>query len=530
MKTQVKVYTDKPFLYTLLGLFFSLMVMSISCQRTQTSPKTDASVIADSLQEFSIQKLYDGKFAEAINYNKRAMEFYIQANDSLGISDCMANISICHTRLGDMSSAIEYATQALNMDLSLGDQERISSSYNTLAGIYLSAKDPHKAIPFIRKAIHLEESLIPSKNLSTRYGMASEIYLMLGQKDSSLYYAKKALNIDYQQKDTVKFARRLAQLGDGLSASGKYKEAEASYLESLQWLTIKPSPMSRCIVHKQLGNLMRNTGRQQMAIHFLEQAAKEAEALGNIYIQQSCCEALSELLETNQPIQALQWLRNSNALKDSLYNLQLAKLTSNYAAQYDLAEKRHTIHVQEDELKVQKLGFITAIITSFFLLAFCILLMIYIRQKKRYHAAIMQELMNRLNTITSTTAKEEKPLHIEETLKERDQNLLDQFNEYVLTHLNESSLNSEIIAESLCISQRHLNRRVKELTGQDTSSFIRTMRIESAIKLLANPSLNITDVYIQCGFESPSYFSKVFKEYTGLTPTTYRKKLLSKDK
>lgn len=525
MKKRFNVCIEYLFSYTPLLYLFSLFLIALSCQHPQSDEEQAINRLADSLQDISIQKLYEGKYDEAITYNKRAIIEYTQINDSLGMSDCMANLSICHTRLGNMSSAIDYATQSLHIDLNLKDKARISSSYNTLAGIYLSAKEPHEALKFINQAIHMEESLSSSKNLSIRYGMASEIHLMLGQKDSSLYYANKAFDIDYQHKDTIRFARRLAQIGDGLSALGKYKEAEASYLESLQWLNIKPSPVSHCIVLKQTGNLMRMTGRAKMAIYYYQQAEKEAETLGNIFIQQFCCNALSELQEANMPSQALQWLRKSTELKDSLYNLQIAELTSSYAAKYDLAEKRHTIHVQENKLRINKLGFIITMIISLLLLAFCILLMIYIKQKKQYHAAVMQEMLSRLDTTTPTCCSKNSPTTDEDVLKEKDKELLSQVNRFILEHLNDSRLSSETISESLCISQRHLNRRIKELTGQDTSNFIRHNRIQAAIKLLADPSLNITDIYTQCGFESPSYFSKVFKEATGLTPTAYRKRL-----
>ncbi len=42
--------------------------------------------------------------------------------------------------------------------------------------------------------------------------------------------------------------------------------------------------------------------------------------------------------------------------------------------------------------------------------------------------------------------------------------------------------------------------------------------------MLKNTDSSITDIYMQCGFDSPSYFSKVFKQSTGMTPTEYRKK------
>jgi AraC-like DNA-binding protein len=74
------------------------------------------------------------------------------------------------------------------------------------------------------------------------------------------------------------------------------------------------------------------------------------------------------------------------------------------------------------------------------------------------------------------------------------------------------------------ISQRQLNRKVKMLTNVDTATYIREFRILFAKQMLKNTDSSITDIYIQCGFESPSYFSKIFKQSVGMTPTEYRKK------
>ena len=47
--------------------------------------------------------------------------------------------------------------------------------------------------------------------------------------------------------------------------------------------------------------------------------------------------------------------------------------------------------------------------------------------------------------------------------------------------------------------------------------------ITEAKVLLANPQNNVADVCFQLGFEDPSYFSRVFKKITGMSPSQYKK-------
>ena len=56
------------------------------------------------------------------------------------------------------------------------------------------------------------------------------------------------------------------------------------------------------------------------------------------------------------------------------------------------------------------------------------------------------------------------------------------------------------------------------------SAYINRLRVEQAQKLLLNTSLPIVEIAGLVGFEEQSYFSKVFKSITHLSPGQYRKR------
>ena len=78
------------------------------------------------------------------------------------------------------------------------------------------------------------------------------------------------------------------------------------------------------------------------------------------------------------------------------------------------------------------------------------------------------------------------------------------------------------------MSKSQLNRKVKSITGLDTATYVRQSRMSFAKKLLSSGDLSIGDIVMQCGFESPSYFTKTFKQYFGVTPTQFRKQQMNK--
>jgi signal transduction histidine kinase/ligand-binding sensor domain-containing protein/DNA-binding response OmpR family regulator len=81
---------------------------------------------------------------------------------------------------------------------------------------------------------------------------------------------------------------------------------------------------------------------------------------------------------------------------------------------------------------------------------------------------------------------------------------------------------SEMVKE-MKVSRTLLHMKLRELTGQSTSEFIRTIRLKQAAKLLKQGDMNISEVTYAVGFNDPKYFSKSFKNLFGLTPTQFQK-------
>lgn len=86
------------------------------------------------------------------------------------------------------------------------------------------------------------------------------------------------------------------------------------------------------------------------------------------------------------------------------------------------------------------------------------------------------------------------------------------------------SLNT--LSEVLYIHPTYLSKLFKEKTGQNYIKFLTDVRIEKAKILLKDRNLKIYNITELVGYESPKYFSKVFKETVGLTPKEYRDSLV----
>lgn len=101
------------------------------------------------------------------------------------------------------------------------------------------------------------------------------------------------------------------------------------------------------------------------------------------------------------------------------------------------------------------------------------------------------------------------------------------YGEAALAYMKENLANSltlKDIAEHLGYSESRTFMLIKEYAGQSPVDFLLRLRIQAAEEMLTTSPCSISDVAFTCGFNSSQYFSRIFRKYTGSTPTDYRRK------
>lgn len=94
---------------------------------------------------------------------------------------------------------------------------------------------------------------------------------------------------------------------------------------------------------------------------------------------------------------------------------------------------------------------------------------------------------------------------------------------YMRENLTEQ-FSMEELAEKLSISYSSFRSEFKKYNGIPPGQYLLQLRIQSAKLLLSNASMTVKEIAFACGFESPFYFSKMFKKQVGTSPILFRKK------
>lgn len=90
-------------------------------------------------------------------------------------------------------------------------------------------------------------------------------------------------------------------------------------------------------------------------------------------------------------------------------------------------------------------------------------------------------------------------------------------------NMGNPDLTIEMLASEIGISRVHLHRKLKELTNQTTSDFIRNTRLSRAAKILSEGKQSISEVAALVGFDNQANFATAFKRMYGVTPREYMK-------
>lgn len=118
----------------------------------------------------------------------------------------------------------------------------------------------------------------------------------------------------------------------------------------------------------------------------------------------------------------------------------------------------------------------------------------------------------------------ERKIYSGATLSINKESRLKEVIRYIRNNVD-TSLSVERLSKMACMSPSHFYRTFKSELGISPVEFINNERIKLAVGLLQDSQRSIKDVYLDCGFESRSYFNRVFKNRQHLSPGEYQSKI-----
>lgn len=109
-----------------------------------------------------------------------------------------------------------------------------------------------------------------------------------------------------------------------------------------------------------------------------------------------------------------------------------------------------------------------------------------------------------------------------ENLSDQEDDFLKRLRQVLDENMSDTDFGIPQLCRVLSVSRSQLHQKVKRLTGKSTSIYIRFLRLEKAKSLLADQDRKISEVAYEVGFKNPVYFTQVFTQEFGVSPSSFR--------
>jgi len=143
-----------------------------------------------------------------------------------------------------------------------------------------------------------------------------------------------------------------------------------------------------------------------------------------------------------------------------------------------------------------------------------------------------QELMVRIKNLISIREQLQHKYQQEVWLRPKEvkvssvhQKFLEKIKEIIEQHIEDAQFTVDDLGSEIAMSRSQVHRKLKALTDQSATTFMRNYRLHRAAELLRQESGNITEIAYQVGFSSQTYFSSCFQELFGHAPSEYKSKV-----
>lgn len=121
-------------------------------------------------------------------------------------------------------------------------------------------------------------------------------------------------------------------------------------------------------------------------------------------------------------------------------------------------------------------------------------------------------------------AFEVEPTAFKDTGNDLDNTFLQEFMNFVAKNYNRQDFGMPDFEKVFHLSRAQIYRKVKALTGQSVSEYIKKVRMERAKQMIGEGKLTISEIAYEVGYSSPGYFATVFKGEFGVSPSKFEVK------
>ncbi|RYY55514.1 MAG: hybrid sensor histidine kinase/response regulator [Chitinophagaceae bacterium] len=149
-------------------------------------------------------------------------------------------------------------------------------------------------------------------------------------------------------------------------------------------------------------------------------------------------------------------------------------------------------------------------------------LLLRIRKLLELRALLRKHYLDKAGIVPDVIQSIPSPPNLLANEQVTEDNFVTRVREAVEKNIDQADFTVEHLCRLVFMSHSQLHRKLDALTGLSPNKFIRLVRLKKSKELLRSASLSISSIAIDCGYNDPGYFARVFKQEFGCTPQEWR--------
>ncbi len=267
----------------------------------------------------------DSRFAEAMDFQQKALELSLDAKDTLNIVYDYNQLATTLRRLGRLEEAMHQHYSALQYAEEYSDSavmfKSLTAAVNGLGNVFYSLGDLDEAEKYFRRSLSGEKALKSDVGLAINYANLGSVFLDRNQIDSARVYFEMSMKMNVEINNLRGQSLCHVHFGDLLSKEKKYEEAMEEYRKAANmmrgigdvWHTIQPL--------LSLGNLLVENGSSVEANAVSDRCLELSEMTKSFELMKDTYTLKAKLKEKDgDAVHALEYYKLANAMRDSIMN------------------------------------------------------------------------------------------------------------------------------------------------------------------------------------------------------------------
>jgi len=437
------------------------------------------------------------------------------------------NIGVNYEFLGKYDAAIEAYLSSVSIEAARNNDQGKYLSWINIGVVAIKNNDFRTAIDYLNEASSFFLQQQDSNRMALCYQNKGIAFINLAKKDSAKYYIQKALQI-YEQRDELPGQFEvLYNAGKNYALFEKDPKATlASIQQADEVLSQLPAGLkSRYEPYLAYlkGDYYLNQGAYKEAKLWYNNILDYWKALGGKEYRDLLIN-LSQIYGYEGNIPAMEvTIKEWSAITDSIYQASASNQLAALRVNYEVDALQQNLALEKLKRKALLVSSRLRLAGLFLTLALAVALYVRYREQKKLNRTLF--LLNQENI----RGRRQVAQNEETSLQDRYDELIRLIEEEQL--FLDPNLDRDTIIQKLNTNSAYFNELIKCSQYPNFSWLINAYRINHAkLRLIEGNYENTTEVYQEAGFNNRATWNRVFKQHTGMTPSTFIEQLKEANK